>query len=103
MQPTPTRSPTLNFVTPGPTATTLPTISWPGTHGYFVPDHSPRTVCRSEWQPPQYSMAILTSLGPGSRRSMVKWVRGVVADRTENAQETDKKKTPRKKRHGSAC
>ena len=33
MQPTPTRSPTLNLVTSPPTAVTWPTISWPGTHG----------------------------------------------------------------------
>ncbi len=25
----------------------------PGTHGYWVPAHSPRAVCRSEWQTPQ--------------------------------------------------
>ncbi len=33
MQPTPTRSPTLNVVTPGPTLATVPTNSWPGTSG----------------------------------------------------------------------
>ena len=33
MQPTPTRSPTLNRVTFPPTAVTTPAISWPGTIG----------------------------------------------------------------------
>ena len=44
----PARSPTLNLVTSGPTAVTLPTISWPGTTGYVVLVHSLRAVCRSE-------------------------------------------------------
>lgn len=33
MQPTPTRSPSLNLVTLAPTAVTTPAISWPGTMG----------------------------------------------------------------------
>ena len=53
MQPTPTTSPTLKSFTAVPTALTRPTISCPGTQGYKVPDHSERTVCRSEWQMPQ--------------------------------------------------
>ena len=32
-QPTPTRSPTLYFVTSDPTSVTTPAISWPGTIG----------------------------------------------------------------------
>ncbi len=53
MQPTPARSPGLNFVTWAPTALTRPTISWPGTMGKMDPPHSSRTWWRSEWQMPQ--------------------------------------------------
>lgn len=80
MQPTPTMSPTLNLVTFGPTAVTRPTISWPGTLGNWVPAHSPRTVCRSEWQTPQKRMSMATSRSAGVRRSMVSGASGVVAD-----------------------
>ena len=34
-----------------------------------MPPHSPRAVCRSEWQTPQNRMSMATSPGPGSRRS----------------------------------
>ena len=46
-------SPAWNADTCAPTATTRPTISCPGTHGYSVPAHSERTWCRSEWHTPQ--------------------------------------------------
>ena len=45
---------------------------WPGTTGYMVPSHSPRAVCRSEWQTPQKRISISTSSGPGARRSKPK-------------------------------
>jgi len=71
MQPTAASSPSLSFFTPAPVRTTRPTISWPGTHGYRVPCHSLRAVCRSEWQMPQYRMSMRTSDGSGARRSIV--------------------------------
>ncbi len=79
MQPTATMSPTLYLPTLAPTAATRPTISWPGTLGKFTPGHSPRAVCRSEWQTPQNRMSIATSFGRGSRRSKLKGASGVVA------------------------
>ena len=36
--------PALNFVTPAPTALTVPTISWPGTNGYVVRPQSLRAA-----------------------------------------------------------
>src|SRR5712692_2061286 len=47
MQPTPARSPTLNFFTSLPTPATRPTISWPGTIGKMDPPHSSRTERRT--------------------------------------------------------
>src|SRR5512139_144149 len=79
-QPTPARSPTLNFVTCAPTAVTRPTISWPGTEGYNVFFHSLRAVCRSEWQTPQCRIWSWTSAGPGSRREISNGPTGVVAE-----------------------
>ena len=79
MQPTAARSPALNLVTPSPTAVTRPTISWPGTHGYMVPGHSPRAVWMSEWQTPQYRISMATSAAPGARRGMVKGAKREVA------------------------
>src|SRR5262250_2360728 len=73
MQPTAAVSPTLKPRTSRPTAETLPTISWPGTHGYTVGialSHSLRTWCRSEWHTPQWLISICTSRGPGARRWM---------------------------------
>src|SRR5271165_3897424 len=69
MQPTPARSPTLNFFTALPTCDTRPTISCPGTIGKIPGNQSLFTWCTSEWQIPQYSIAITTSFGSGSRRS----------------------------------
>jgi hypothetical protein len=42
--------------------------------------HSLRAKWRSEWQTPQWVMAISTSSGRRSRREMEKGARGVVAD-----------------------
>ena len=77
---TPTKSPTANLATSPPIAVTRPTISWPGTHGYCVPPHSPRAVCRSEWHTPQNRMSIATSPAPGVRRVKLNGASGVVAD-----------------------
>ena len=52
MQPTPTWSPTANFVTSAPISLTTPAISWPGTSGYLAWPHSSRPVWMSEWQMP---------------------------------------------------
>jgi hypothetical protein len=43
--PTPALSPTLNLVTSAPTAETTPTISWPGTIGYWELPHSSLIWC----------------------------------------------------------
>src|SRR5690606_32391216 len=69
IQPTPAKSPTLNFVTPSPTLVIRPTISCPCTFGYTVPPHSLRAVCKSEWHTPQYKISISTSLAVTARRS----------------------------------
>ena len=79
MQPTPTMSPTLNFVTSAPTAVTSPTISWPGTIGYTEFFHSLRAWCISDEHTPQYLMSILTSLERSARRLKLKGSSGVVA------------------------
>src|SRR5437016_8653492 len=71
MQPTAARSPGLYLVTAEPTLVTRPTISWPGSIGYFVAMnslHSLRTEWRSEWQMPQKRISICTSRSVGSRR-----------------------------------
>lgn len=52
MQPTPTRSPTAYFVTPGPTSETTPAISWPGTIGKIASPQPSLTWWMSEWQMP---------------------------------------------------
>jgi hypothetical protein len=48
MQPTPTRSPTANLVTPGPTSVTIPAISWPGTIGKMASPQPSRAWWMSE-------------------------------------------------------
>ena len=74
-------SPTLNFVTPPPTAATRPTISWPGTAGYIggIAAQWPRTKCRSLWQMPQNRISIRTSVDIGSRRGIGVDLNGAVA------------------------
>src|SRR5262245_11121370 len=62
----PTRWPTLGDATPAPTASTMPTISCPGTTGRRMPGSSPSTMCRSVRQTPQASTLTRTSPGPGS-------------------------------------
>jgi hypothetical protein len=80
MQPTPTVSPTPTFFTCAPTSTTRPTISWPGTIGNEELPHSPRAWWMSEWQTPQNWISILTSSGPGARRSKLQEESGARAD-----------------------
>src|SRR4051794_33707900 len=75
----PALSPTLNLVTPEPTAETMPTISWPGTMGYLALPHSLRTWWMSEWQMPEYLMSMTISSSLGARRSKVKGSRGLDA------------------------
>lgn len=79
MQPTPTRSPTPNFVTPGPTAETTPAISWPGTIGKIASPQPSRTWWMSEWQMPTKVMSIRRSCSPTARRSMVLRSSGALA------------------------
>src|SRR5208282_773440 len=64
--PTPTRWPGFQLVTSGPTASTRPAISWPGTRGYWRPGQWPSFTSESLWQMPQASTLILTWLRPGS-------------------------------------
>jgi hypothetical protein len=80
MQPTPTVSPTLTLVTCGPTSTARPTISWPGTIGNAELPHSPRAWWMSEWHTPQNWISILTSRGPGKRRSKLQGASGARAE-----------------------
>lgn len=79
MQPTPTRSPTLNLVTPGPTSDTMPAISWPGTIGKMASPQPSRAWWMSEWQMPANLMSIRTSCSRTSRRSMVVRSSGALA------------------------
>src|SRR6476620_6969946 len=72
MQPTPTRSPTLYFVTPSPTADTTPAISWPGTMGKMALPHSSRTWWMSLWQMPANLTSMRTSSSRRSRCSTVR-------------------------------
>lgn len=79
MQPTPTRSPTWNLVTPGPTSETMPAISWPGTIGKMASPQPSRAWWMSEWQIPANLMSIRTSNSRTARRSMVVRSRGALA------------------------
>lgn len=79
MQPTPTRSPALNLVTPGPASETTPAISWPGTIGKIALPQPSRTWWMSEWQMPTKVMSICTSFSPTARRSMVVRSSGALA------------------------
>src|SRR3954469_9575564 len=63
--PTPTRSPTFHVLTPSPTASTSPAISWPGARGNELPI-MPITVSKSEWQTPHACTLTRTCPGPGS-------------------------------------
>mmetsp|Transcript_88018 Transcript_88018/g.152492 ORF Transcript_88018/g.152492 Transcript_88018/m.152492 type:complete len:202 (+) Transcript_88018:689-1294(+) len=60
--PMPTRAPTLNLSTPGPSLTTSPTISWPGTSGKHATPQAFFSWCKSEPQIPQW--LIITSTCP---------------------------------------
>src|SRR5436309_2053262 len=65
-QPTPTRCPTFQGFTPGPTASMRPLISCPGERGYLIPGNNPSLVRTSLWQTPQANTLIRTCPGPGS-------------------------------------
>src|SRR5260370_11979531 len=62
----PTRRPGASEVTEGPSISTMPTISCPGTIGRWMSGSSPSTTCRSVRQTPQASTRTRTSPGPGS-------------------------------------
>lgn len=79
MQPTPTRSPTLNRVTPGPVSATIPAISWPGTIGKMPSPQPSRAWWMSEWQMPANLMSIRMSNSPTGRRSIVVRSSGALA------------------------
>ena len=64
-QPMPTRSPALQAGVPGPTASTTPAISWPGTRGNASPGQRPSFVSTSLWQIPEASMRTRTNPGRG--------------------------------------
>src|SRR5438128_370845 len=70
-QPTPTRSPFCHSVTPAPTFSTRPAISWPGIRGSFRPGNAPPLTMTSLWQTPHAStlMRIWPESGSGSSRS----------------------------------
>src|SRR5580698_9059664 len=63
--PTPTRWPTCQVVTPRQTSTMRPIASWPGTRGYTTPGSCPSTVPASERHTPQASTRIRTCSSPG--------------------------------------
>ena len=80
MQPTPARSPTANLSTPEPISSIVPAISWPGTKGKLASPHSLRPVWMSEWQMPAKWILMRTSRGPRSRRWIVVFSKGALAD-----------------------
>ena len=63
--PTPTRWPFTQPITPAPTSSTIPAISWPGTRGYWMPGQWPSFVNISLWQMPHACTRTRTSPGPG--------------------------------------
>ena len=63
-----TRRPGSSDETPGPSAPTIPTISWPGTIGRRMSGSSPSTIWRSVRQTPQASTSRRSSPGPGCGR-----------------------------------
>src|SRR5574341_1834760 len=65
-QPTPTRWPFFQIVTPGPTASITPATSCPVTRGYCSPGQWPSFTKASLWQTPQACILMRTVLGPGS-------------------------------------
>src|SRR5690625_494910 len=66
----PTLSPTATRSTWSPTATTVPTPSWPGMNGAVgLTGQSPLAACRSVWQTPLYSTLTRASKGPGVGRA----------------------------------
>src|SRR5581483_1503722 len=65
-----TWSPTFGLVTPGPTASTTPAPSWPGTNGTGT-GRLPRSTERSVWQIPVATIRTSTSPALGSSSSRV--------------------------------
>src|SRR5438445_296305 len=66
-QPTPTRSPFCHSVTPAPTFSTRPAISWPGIRGSFRPGNAPPLTMTSLWQTPHASTLMRIWPESGSR------------------------------------
>src|SRR5699024_7645863 len=67
----PTMSPTLTSCSPGPSSTTSPMPSWPGTNGGSgLNGLSPSKACKSVWQMPDVSTLTRAWLGPGVGRSI---------------------------------
>ena len=64
-QPTPTRVPAAQPMTPLPTASITPAISCPGTIGYGTEGNSPSLAIESLWQTPHACTLTRTSPGPG--------------------------------------
>src|SRR5258707_4271175 len=62
--PTPTRWPTCQVVTRGPTSSMRPIASWPGTRGYTTPGSCPSTVPASEGHTPQAATRIRACPAP---------------------------------------
>ena len=65
------RSPSANRLVPAPSASTTPTISWPGTTPGGAATRSPSARCRSVRQTPQAATFTRTSPGDGDRGSRV--------------------------------
>src|SRR6202011_2344175 len=66
-QATPTGSPGLKSVTPGPSAATTPATSWPGMNGSEgFTGQSPSAACKSVWHTPQAITLTRISPGPGT-------------------------------------
>src|SRR5690625_939343 len=80
----PTLSPTATRSTWSPTATTVPTPSWPGMNGAVgLTGQSPLAACRSVWHTPLYSTLTRASKGPGVGRAR-SWIsRGWPSSRSE--------------------
>src|SRR6185312_852716 len=72
-------------VTPAPSASTMPTISWPGTSGSFGFGNSPSTTCKSVRQTPHASMRTRTWPGPGTRSGRSSSTSGVLGPRSTMA------------------
>src|ERR1700679_2677245 len=72
-QPTPTRCPFFQAVTPSPSASITPATSCPGARGYSIPGHAPSFVSTSLWHTPQACtlMSTCPAGGLGISRSTI--------------------------------